>query len=149
MPQILPALRSCTAPDTQRISPSGLAMTCRFIRAGGACHSRTAGLRQTTGQRATDALRGIPEVIEIHATTGDTDLVLKVVARDTADFHCIADALLAMPDIVRFSTVISTKEEMPLRLRALLENRTTRGTGPEEASLTDPTSIWPVRRAAW
>lgn len=70
-------------------------------------------LSQATGQRAIDALRGIPEVIEIHAVTGDSDLLAKVVARDSADFHRIAGTLLAMPDIVRFSTAISTKEEMP------------------------------------
>jgi hypothetical protein len=35
MPQIRAAVRSCTAPgkgpDTHKMSPSGLAMTCRFI----------------------------------------------------------------------------------------------------------------------
>ena len=78
-------------------------------------------LSQVTGRHAIEALRGIPEVIEVHATTGDADLLLKVVARDTRDLHRISDLLITVPDIVRTSTVISLNEEMPLRLRALLE----------------------------
>jgi DNA-binding Lrp family transcriptional regulator len=76
---------------------------------------------QTQGRRAVTALYELPEVIEIHSTTGDADFLLKVAARDTHDLHRIADALLAVPDIVRTSTVISLNEEMPLRMRALLE----------------------------
>ena len=78
-------------------------------------------LSQPQGRRAITALHDIPEVIEVHSTTGDADLLLKVVARDTQDLHRIVDALFAVPDIVRTSTVISLNEEMPLRLRSLLE----------------------------
>ncbi|MFI5914381.1 Lrp/AsnC family transcriptional regulator [Dactylosporangium sp. NPDC051541] len=81
-------------------------------------------LSQTTARRAIAALHDIPEVIEVHATTGEADLLLKVVARDTHDLHRISDTLVQIPDVVRTSTVISLKEEMPLRLRALLEHRT-------------------------
>ena len=78
-------------------------------------------LSQTTGHRATAALRAVPEVIEMHAITGEADLLLKVVARDTADLHRITGELLAVPDVVRTGTVVSLLEEMPLRVRALLE----------------------------
>jgi DNA-binding Lrp family transcriptional regulator len=78
-------------------------------------------LSQTAERRATAALREIPEVIEMHATTGDSDLLLKVVARDTADLHRITGRLLAVPEVVRTNTVVSLREEMPLRLRALIE----------------------------
>jgi len=78
-------------------------------------------LSQTSGERAKVALRAVPEVIEMHAITGDADLLLKVVARDTADLHRVTGELLAIEDVVRTSTVISLLEEMPLRVRPLLE----------------------------
>src|SRR5690349_6882801 len=53
-------------------------------------------LSQTTGQRATVALRAVPEVVEMHAITGQADLLLKVVARDTTDLHRITGELLAV-----------------------------------------------------
>lgn len=78
-------------------------------------------LSQTAEHRATAALRAIPEVIEMHATTGEADLLLKVVARDTGDLHRITGEILAVPEVVRTSTVVSLREEMPLRIRALIE----------------------------
>lgn len=78
-------------------------------------------LSQTAGQRATIALRGVPEVAEMHAITGQADLLLRVVARDTADLHRITGEILAVEEVVRTSTVISLLEEMPLRVRPLLE----------------------------
>ncbi|MEV6349214.1 Lrp/AsnC family transcriptional regulator [Actinoplanes sp. NPDC051851] len=76
---------------------------------------------QDTARGATDALRDVPEVIEMHSTTGEADLLVKVVARDTADLHRITNAFLAVPGVVRTNTVISLNEEMPLRIRALIE----------------------------
>ncbi|MGW1272293.1 Lrp/AsnC ligand binding domain-containing protein [Streptomyces sp. NPDC002491] len=35
----------------------------------------------------------MPEVIEAHTTTGDADLMLRVVARDTVDLHRIPQAM--------------------------------------------------------
>jgi len=78
-------------------------------------------LSQTAGRRATEALHAVPEVVEMHAITGEADLLLKVVARDTADLHRITGEVLAVPEVVRTSTVISLLEEMPPRVRALLE----------------------------
>ncbi|MCL3861184.1 Lrp/AsnC family transcriptional regulator [Actinotalea sp. K2] len=78
-------------------------------------------LSQTTGHRATGALMAVPEVVEMHATTGDADLLLKVVARSPEDLHRITGLLVAVPDVVRTSTTVALREEMPLRLRALLE----------------------------
>lgn len=78
-------------------------------------------LSQRTAERAKAALQAVPEVIEMHAITGDADLLLKVAARDTADLHRVTGELLAVPDVVRTSTVISLLEEMPLRVRPLLE----------------------------
>ncbi|HET8561262.1 MAG TPA: Lrp/AsnC family transcriptional regulator [Marmoricola sp.] len=78
-------------------------------------------LSQTTGRRATEALRAFPEVVEMHSTTGHGDLLVKVVARDPGDLHRLTGRFLAVPEVVRTSTVISLQEEMPLRLRPLIE----------------------------
>ena len=78
-------------------------------------------LSQTAGELATVALAAVPEVVEVHAITGEADLLVRVVARDTADLHRVTRQLLAIPEVERTSTVVSLLEEMPLRLRALLE----------------------------
>ncbi|ROO85512.1 DNA-binding Lrp family transcriptional regulator [Actinocorallia herbida] len=78
-------------------------------------------LSQHSAQGAIEALRAIPEVIEMHSTTGDADLLVKVVARDTADLHRLTGEIVLAPGVVRTGTVISLTEEMPLRLRALIE----------------------------
>ncbi|MBB4956526.1 Lrp/AsnC family transcriptional regulator [Micromonospora polyrhachis] len=78
-------------------------------------------LSQASSVHATAALRSVPEVIEMHRTTGEADLLVKVVARDTADLQRITDVILAAPGVLRTNTAISLCEEMPLRLRALIE----------------------------
>ncbi len=70
---------------------------------------------------APDALHRIPQIVEMHATTGDADLLLKVVARDPLDLHRVTGEVVAVPEVVRTSTVISLYEEMPARVRPLLQ----------------------------
>ena len=93
-------------------------------------------LSQTGGRRAVAALAAFPEVVEMHSTTGEADLLLKIVARDTADLHRLTGLLLAVPDVVRTSTVISLREELPPRTRALIERAA--GTGHEDGSALSP-----------
>jgi DNA-binding Lrp family transcriptional regulator len=78
-------------------------------------------ISQSMQPSTTAALRALPETIEVHATTGDADLLVKVVARDTQDMHRITNEILAIGSVVRSSTVISLHEAMPPRMRALLE----------------------------
>ncbi|MFC7340153.1 Lrp/AsnC family transcriptional regulator [Saccharopolyspora griseoalba] len=78
-------------------------------------------ISQSMQPRTTAALRELPEAVEVHATTGDADLLVKIVARDTQDLHRITNEVLAIDSVVRSSTVISLREAMPLRMRALLE----------------------------
>lgn len=80
-------------------------------------------IRQGSSEEARAALRRIPEIIEIHSTTGDSDLRLRVVARDTTDLHRITGLMLETPGVLRTSTAISLLEEMPLRLTSLLHRR--------------------------
>ncbi|MFB7504149.1 Lrp/AsnC family transcriptional regulator [Streptomyces broussonetiae] len=78
-------------------------------------------LSQTSGRLTTAALAQCPEVVEMHSTTGEADLLLKVVAKDSADLHRISGEFIAVPGVVRTSTVISLREELPPRTRALIE----------------------------
>ncbi|RRO18964.1 Lrp/AsnC family transcriptional regulator [Saccharopolyspora rhizosphaerae] len=78
-------------------------------------------ISQTTQPVTTTALRELPEVIEVHATSGDADLLVKVVARDTLDLHRITTAILDIDGVERTSTAISLHEAMTTRMRGLLE----------------------------
>lgn len=77
-------------------------------------------LSQASGPAAIAALREVPEVVEMHATTGDADLLMKIVARDTADLHRITTSLFGVPGVVRTSTSISLATELPPRHQGLL-----------------------------
>lgn len=78
-------------------------------------------ISQDLAAQAYEALAGIPEIVEVHATTGDADLFAKVVARDTEDLHRIAGELLASPGVVRTNTKVSLIEVIPYRTSSLLD----------------------------
>lgn len=67
------------------------------------------------------AISAIPEVVEAHATTGSADLLIKILARDTADLHRITNLLLDIPGVQRTSTAVSLDEVLPPRLAPLLD----------------------------
>lgn len=78
---------------------------------------------QIQGAGAAAALARTPEVVEVHATTGDADYLVKVVARDTEDLYRITNHLLAVEGVVRSNTVISLSQVIGNRTRPLLERR--------------------------
>ena len=81
----------------------------------------TLEVQQGGGHRAVaDHLRSIPEVLEAHTTTGQGDLLCRIVARDHADLQRVLDALTASPLISRTATVISLTDEIPYRVVQLL-----------------------------
>ncbi|BDZ65385.1 AsnC family transcriptional regulator [Agromyces mangrovi Wang et al. 2018] len=77
--------------------------------------------RQADAPATESALVQIPEVVEVHSTTGDADYLLKVVARDTSDLRRITADILAIDGVERSGTVISLDEVMGPRVSALLE----------------------------
>lgn len=79
-------------------------------------------ISQSSSHEATEHVCRIPEIIEMHSTTGDADLLAKVAARDPADLHRITNLMLAINGIVRTSTAMSLVEVMPTRTRPLLES---------------------------
>jgi DNA-binding Lrp family transcriptional regulator len=75
---------------------------------------------QTEGAAAAEGLMALAEVVEMHATTGDADMLAKVVARDTAHLYEVTTAMLQVPGVQRSSTTISLAEHLPFRVRPLL-----------------------------
>ena len=100
---------------SQRISPASLGYPIvGFV---------SLSISQALGEGMAVALARVPEVIEVHATTGDADYLIKVVARDTGHLHRITNRILAIEGVVRSNTVISLSQVMGNRTRPLLEHR--------------------------
>lgn len=78
-------------------------------------------ISQSATDEAVTALSELPEVIELHATTGDADLMAKVAARNPADLLRITNLMLATEGVVRTNTTMSLVEIMPARTSPLLD----------------------------
>ncbi|GAA2331773.1 Lrp/AsnC family transcriptional regulator [Saccharopolyspora halophila] len=74
------------------------------------------------GHRApvVEQLEAIDEVCEVHATTGQGDLFVRMVARDNADLQRVIDEVVAAPGVRRTSTSIALSTPVPPRVRPLL-----------------------------
>jgi len=68
----------------------------------------TLELRQSGGRDdVARQLALIEEILEAHTVTGPGDLMCRVVARDNADLQRVIDAIVAVPGVIRTSTVIA------------------------------------------
>jgi DNA-binding Lrp family transcriptional regulator len=65
-------------------------------------------------------LLDLPEVISAHYTTGDADLLVQVVAKNTRDLYRITTSILAIEGVNRTNTAVSLVEPIPNRAHALL-----------------------------
>ncbi len=54
-----------------------------------------------------DSLTGIPEVIEVHKTTGPGDLLCRIVARTNEHLHDVLEQVLATPGITRTTSALA------------------------------------------
>lgn len=77
-------------------------------------------ISQASTATAVAEIAEVPEVCEVHAITGDGDLLVRVVARDNADLHRVTRELLACAGVDRSSTAISMVEEVGLRMAPVL-----------------------------
>jgi len=121
----------------RRLETNGaLAAPSRRVELSALGYSLTAfieiSISQDLATEAYAALGSIPEIVEVHATTGDADLFAKVVAHDTEDLHRIAGSLLATPGVVRTNTKVSLSEVIPYRSSSLLD-RLAGGRAADEA----------------
>lgn len=66
------------------------------------------------------ALASIPEVLECFAPAGDTDLLLRVVARDPEDLYRVSEEIRLCPGITRTSTSLFLRQVIPYRVTGML-----------------------------
>lgn len=88
----------------------------------------TARVKQHRLAAVSEALSGIDEVVEVFGLSGETDLLVRVVAADTEDLYRIAGQILAIPAIERTTTALAMRELVPHRLTPLLR-RSAKGRG--------------------
>lgn len=86
----------------------------------GLAGSVSAELDQHRLDEAVAALARIPEVLECQAPAGETDLVIRVVARDPDDLYRVAEDIRLCPGILRTSTSVYLREVIGYRTRPLL-----------------------------
>jgi DNA-binding Lrp family transcriptional regulator len=70
------------------------------------------------------ALADIPEVLQVQGVTGQTDLLVHVVARDADDLYRIAGQILAIPWVERTDTALVMRELVDYRIEPLLRRLT-------------------------
>jgi DNA-binding Lrp family transcriptional regulator len=72
-------------------------------------------------------LEAIPEVIEVHSTTGQGDLHLRVVARTNEHLSHVLNRVIESPGITRTTTVLALATQIPYRVRPLVAAAATGG----------------------
>ena len=82
----------------------------------------TLEIRQRLGHHAVvEHLLAIPEVLEIHSTTGAGDLIIRIVATDNADLGRVIDEIIDDTHVVRASTSICLVTHLEMRTGPLVE----------------------------
>jgi DNA-binding Lrp family transcriptional regulator len=71
---------------------------------------------------AVAGLQDIPEVIEVVAPAGQTDLLCRVVARDPDDLYRVSEEIRLCPGILRTSTSMFLRTVIPYRMTPLLSD---------------------------
>ncbi len=81
----------------------------------------TLEIRQAGGHvPVQERLADIPEVLEVHTTTGPGDMLCRVVARTNTDLQRVIDAIVAVPGVVRAATVIALATPVAYRVLPLV-----------------------------
>ncbi|MGO1393034.1 Lrp/AsnC family transcriptional regulator [Agrococcus casei] len=68
-----------------------------------------------------EALAAIPEVVQAHGLSGQADILLRLVCKDTDDLYRVNQAVLATEGVIRTETWLSMGELIPFRLSPLLQ----------------------------
>ena len=72
----------------------------------------------------TAELAELPHVLEVHATTGGADLVVRLAAADNAQLLTLVQSIHAIPGVLRTTTVVLLTTPVPLRVQPLLDHVT-------------------------
>lgn len=81
----------------------------------------TTAVTQRKLDAVAEALADIPEVIEVLGLSGETDLLVRVVARDADDLYRIAGKILDSDGVERTNTALVMRNMVAHRLAPLLE----------------------------
>ncbi|NVN53622.1 Lrp/AsnC family transcriptional regulator [Mycolicibacterium hippocampi] len=71
-----------------------------------------------------EALIGIPHVLEIHATTGREDLLVRVATETQAGLQQLIEQVVAIPGVVHSTTTLALTTPLTFRPMPLLKNMT-------------------------
>lgn len=123
--KMLKLSRNTVQARLKRLRDDGvLAMPNQRVAAGALGRPLLAFVSLSVAQQQIDAvyatIESIPEVTEAHTVTGGADLLLRVVAMDTADLHRVTQAIQLAPGVRRSDTAIATTEVIPYRMSGLL-----------------------------
>jgi DNA-binding Lrp family transcriptional regulator len=78
-------------------------------------------IRQVGGHDpVAERLATIPEVLEVHTTSGVGDMLCRVVARSNADLQRVLDSIVSVEGVVRSSTAISLATQVRYRILPLV-----------------------------
>jgi DNA-binding Lrp family transcriptional regulator len=92
-------------------------------------------LAQGALQSVIDALRLRPHVLEVNATTGRSDLVVRVAAHSHPELQTVLQDVLAIPGVVHTVTEIALTTPVPYRIGPLIATLTEdRGRGRAQRS---------------
>jgi DNA-binding Lrp family transcriptional regulator len=84
----------------------------------------TAFVTAQVTQRALDevaaALAAIPEVLQVHGMSGQTDLLIHVIAANADDLYRVAGQILAIPGMERTNTALVMRNLVGYRITPLL-----------------------------
>ena len=80
----------------------------------------TLEIKQGQGADVRAHLATVPEVLELHTTTGHGDMLCRLVARSNADLQRVIDRVVGFESIVRASTAIVMENPVPLRIVPLV-----------------------------
>jgi DNA-binding Lrp family transcriptional regulator len=86
-------------------------------------------------QEAVRVLEDVPEVLEATATSGPSDLLCRIVARDTEHLQDIVNRILSSAAIRRSTSYIALSEQIPYRTGPLLTTTADQATSSSSGSM--------------
>jgi len=87
-------------------------------------------------KEAVGVLEEVPEVLEATATSGPSDLLCRIVARDTEHLQDIVNRALSNPAIRRTTSYIALSEQIPYRTGPLLDAAVGQDTSARSGSIS-------------
>jgi DNA-binding Lrp family transcriptional regulator len=81
----------------------------------------TLEISQGLGKDVREHLAAVPEVLEMHTTTGEGDMLCRIVAKSNADLQRVIDRVVGFDGIVRASTAIALENPVVYRVLPLVE----------------------------